>query len=268
MNLENYKRELLKEGIESDVISVNKNGNIKEGLRLGGPDTGIHPVIYPTVADTVPEIIKMAKSALENLPEDAVWMKLSDWDYVRKNIHLGIQKRSEEAIYKRNCLNTDIFMRVQFDFGGSPASSKVGLPMAKILDVEEKDLWEAAIRNDSNNFLIRSISDVVGIPCDTEEARIYVVTSETAIGGATALAFPHVFRNFCKEKGENVCYILPSSTEEVLIVTESAASCDPREFAYMVREINSDLVDPAIQLDPVVYRYRLDTDQIEIIAEA
>ena len=69
------------------------------------------------------------------------------------------------------------------------------------------------------------------------------------------------------EQGIESVLILPSSTQELLIIPENDNVCYA-DFASMVDEVNRAEVDPLIQLDPVVYRYDLESDSIKIVAEA
>ena len=267
MYLENCKRELLNNGLEAEIISVNKNGIPREGLRIGGMEAGIHPIIYPKVEDSLEDVVNQAKIALENIPDEANWRVLSDWEYVRRNVRVSVQKHGTDQVFKRDCINLEMIMRVVLDIEGMSASTKVGPPLAKMLGVSERDLWDTAMDNCSSSYQIRSLSEIVGMSTDAE-CPLYVVTSPDTNDGAGALAFPHVFRDFCMEHSEQNCYILPSSTEEVLVIPGSSALTKPQDLADMVKTINNEIVDPTIQLPAVAYQYQLDTDRIEIVAEA
>ena len=267
MYIDNCKRELKNNGIDAELITINKNGVLKEGLRLGGLDTGICPIIYPTKGDSLDDVVAQAKSAVAHIPDETSWKVLSDWDYVKRNMRVTVQKHSADDVYKKNCLNLEMIMRVFLDFEGTSASTKVGPSLAKMLGVSETDLWRTALDNCSSSYQIRSLSEAIGMSTDAE-CPLYVVTSPNTNDGAGALAFPHVFRDFCKEHAEQSCYILPSSTEEVLVIPGSSALTDPQDLANMVSTINREIVDPTIQLPAVAYEYRLDTDRIEIVAEA
>lgn len=267
MYLDNCIKELELNGVVAERVTINKNGAPFEGLRLGGNDVGIHAVIYPTRENNLEDIVSLAKTAMANIPDETSWKVLSDWGYVRKNMRVAVQKHSTDDVYKKDYLNLELIMRVHLDFEGTSASTKVGASLAKMLGVSETDLWKTAMDNCSSSYQIRSLSEVVGMSSDAN-CPLYVVTSPNTNDGAGALAFPHVFRSFCMEHAEQFCYILPSSTEEVLIVPGSSALSDPQDLANMVRDINGSIVYPTIQLPAVAYQYRLDTDKIEIVAEA
>ena len=67
-----------------------------------------------------------------------------------------------------------------------------------------------------------------------------------------------------------MCYILPSSTEEVIVIAGSKLrdDMDVSDLAYMVNEINTAQVDPILQLEPVVYQYTVSSRKIKMICKA
>ena len=67
-----------------------------------------------------------------------------------------------------------------------------------------------------------------------------------------------------------MCYILPSSTEEVIVIAGSKLgdNMEVSDLAYMVNEINTAQVDPILQLEPVVYQYTVSSDEVKMIYKA
>ncbi len=264
--LENLQKGLLDNGYKADVISVCKNGIDVEGIRLGGA-TGICPVIYPSKEDSLQDVVSMAKSAMDHIPDNSLLDMLSDWTYVKQNVRLAVQRRSCDPIFKKDCHNLEMVMRVYMDIEGASASAKVGPSFAKSLGVTEYDLWNAAISNCEGHLCIRSLSDMLGLPEDTNNQLFVAVSDDMKVGGAIALAFPDLFREFCRNKNEDGCYILPSSVEELMVIPLSLAPSDVQELADMVKSINESVVEDRIQLPAVAYRYSPEKG-IEIVAEA
>ncbi len=63
--------------------------------------------------------------------------------------------------------------------------------------------------------------------------------------------------------------MLPSSTEEIIVLKGSALAeggLSMGELVRMVQTINADQVDPILQLEPAVYRYSIDTGEIDVVA--
>ena len=111
------------------------------------------------------------------------------------------------------------------------------------------------------------MSEILGLPDDDQP--LYIATTGQMTGGASVLYFPEVFRSFCEDHGEEACYMLPSSTEEILVLRETALDdglLTVDELVRMVETINEDQVDPVLQLEPAVYRYDNNTDEIDVVA--
>ena len=267
MYLENCRKELEANGIHSEIVQMQKNAVLATGLRLGGTDEVIRPIIYPRDGEPMCEIIECAKNALK-MRTDVDATLLQSWDYVKDHIHLSIQRRSDEAVIKKSCMNLDLVMRVQIDMpGGNKGSVKVTKTLLDVLGVKEEVLWTEARRNSCAESKIRSMGEMIGLEEDGA-SQLYVVTTDDMTNGAAVLAIPELFRDFCLGNAEAYCFILPSSTEEVIVVPGSKAPEQPQVLAEMVRDINESIVDPVIRLEPVAYRYSLDTDCIEIVAQA
>ena len=92
---------------------------------------------------------------------------------------------------------------------------------------------------------------------------MYVATCNKGQDGAAVLFFPDVFRDFCKARGLDRLYMLPSSTQET-VVFPWADHFHINELAQMVQEINQTEVDPLIQMDPAVYVYQLSDNSISV----
>ena len=189
------------------------------------------------------------------------------------NITVAVQKKSAEKIVKRSFLNVDAFLKIHFEQkqndGYAGTYARVTDELVRWMDVPEEVLWTAAMQNTQE--LIKVIP--MGTFFQNEEIIkkdiLWVVTFTNLSDGAAAILFPNIFREFCEKRGENSCLILPSSTQEVIILPESQnAVWDPIVYAWLVDSTNKSQVDPLIQLDAVVYQYTLETDSIEIFAEA
>ena len=56
--------------------------------------------------------------------------------------------------------------------------------------------------------------------------------------------------------------------EALQAVISASAKQQVDESMEMVQEVNTGQVDPVIQMDPVVYRYMLSDDRIQVMADA
>ena len=94
------------------------------------------------------------------------------------------------------------------------------------------------------------------------ENPFYVATYHNKAYGAGILAVTKVLHDFCSANGYDQIYILPSSTEEILLLPVMLS--DPETLAAMVNSVNAETVDPLLQLNPTVYLYDDDLDTVTI----
>ena len=266
-NFENRIVETLRnEGIkvEAKEIEIVKNGIPCKGIRICKEGSNICPVVYYSEQDTYEQIMFRIQTALESdVPHDSIKL-LNDLNYVRNNVFLAVQKQSKEEIVKKEYLNLELFMRIMLDLGGpaGAGSVKVTPGLVAQLSIMEDDLWDYAAANSLKEASIRNMAEILGLPEMDDEQSLYVATTGQLTGGASVLYFPDVYKQFCEDHGETECYMLPSSTEEIIVLKGSALAegeLSMGELVRMVQTINADQVDPILQLEPAVYRYSIDT---------
>lgn len=131
-----------------------------------------------------------------------------------------------------------------------------------------EDAWKAALNNMKSAISVRSMAAVLGMPEELFPAPFHIVTTENGVDGASALLYPEIFNTFCQQHEIGECIILPSSTQEVLVIPDKKDGICYDDFARMVNEVNNTEVDPMIRLYPVVYRYDIVSNMIKIVAEA
>ena len=214
-----------------------------------------------TVTMTNFDNFEMRKQQLEDC--------ICDWNYIKNHVFLCVQKQNTGDILKKHYLNFEVCMKVLLpsDEREARISLTVTESFRKSMGVMEAKLWKIADLNTKYRFRTRKLSEMFPFPFD-DESGLYVVTTETGWDGVTALLFNEVFHQFCLEHEILECYILPSSTHEVLVLGENDVSEEQLQtLPQMVRDINASCVDEEIQMDPVVYRYNLMEDRIVIAAE-
>ena len=270
-NFENTIIETLRnEGIEAESIEIVKNGITCNGLRVIKKGCDISPIIYYSQQDTTEAFLSRVRSALLSDVSSPTAM-LTDPDYVRDHVYLAVQRQSKELLVKQKYLNIELIMRVMLDLGGpaGAGSVKVTPGLVAQFSITEDDLWDYAAANSLKEAIIRNMAEILGLPDTDDEQSLYVATTGQLTGGASVLFFPDVFKQFCEDHGEVECYMLPSSTEEIIVLKGSALAdggLSMGELVRMVQTINIDQVDPVLQLEPAVYRYSVDTDEIDVVA--
>ena len=267
-DIENLIMDMKEEKITIEEVMTVKNGVECRAFRIDRADDPVSPIVYYSENETVGEIADRIRNIARAEYPDLAPGRLTDKGYVLSHTHIGLQKESEEeGFLKRSYLNVEVFLQVDLDLDDEIASAKVTPEMAHCLGLSEDDLWNAAIRNDRDLYSVHSMSELLGLP-EGIGADMFVVTSSRRFNGAAALYFPEVFRDFCIGRGEDVCYILPSSTEEVIVLPASSVEDVPdiRCLAELVQQVNDEQVDPLIQLEPAVYEYAVSTNEIEVAA--
>lgn len=271
LNIEKLKEELRREGIESEQITVVKNNVECRGIRVIIPDCpSISPVIYYSEQETLESFLFKIHAVLDFGNPQIDIKNLTDWKYVKEHITLGIQRKSENVnLVKKELLNLEIYLKITLDLKNTDdiGTCKLNRELQNRLNVTEKELWEAAYENTFKSYSIKNMYEMCGVE-NTDDCMMYVVTSSLQ-NAATALCFPELFSEFCAEKGEDGCYILPSSIEELIVLPHSAvqkSGMRASDLANMVQSVNKEAVEPEIQLDPVVYFYDCTLNEVDIIS--
>ena len=258
--MKRYKDALEMAGIYCEDVNVVKNGVSRHGFSLlADPDGNMQPVVYPMEGETEGRFVERAKEVLRMPMPSVPWGNfLTDKEFLLENLYCTVQRKSDEDVLKRDVLNAEAVLRVRVDVGDrNKGSFKMDRRLLAASGFREEDLWEKALENSRRMLRIMSMNALFeemfghGIPDDF----LWVVTTEDRTDGSAGLLFPEIFEGFCKERGLDCCTVIPSSTEELLIVPGKQKPEDIMDMAAMVREINDSTVDPVLQLDPAVYIY-------------
>ena len=266
-NLDNIKNELAKRGINAEAVEVVKNGITCVGFQIM-TDSNVRPVVYYSQNETLNSFMDKIYTAMRQLP-DLDLAVLEDRNFVLSNLYVTVQRKCNQAnVLTRDYLNLEVVMRlhITLDDQDESGSIKVSSALLEMAEISIEDAWKAALCNMKSTISIRSMAVVLGMPEELFPAPFHVVTTENGMDGAAALLYPEVFKSFCQANEVDACIILPSSTQEVLVVPDEEGTCYD-DFAMVVNEVNNTEVDPMIQLDPVVYRYDIASNEIKIVAE-
>ena len=271
LNIEKLKEILKEEGIESEQITITKNNVLCQAIRIILPEhPSVSPVIYYNSEETLESFLFKIHAVLDLGDPQIDVKKLTDLDYVKSHLTLGIQRKSTNTnLVKKEILSLELYMKITLELKNTDeiGTCKLNRNLQEQLNVSEKELWEAAFANTVSHYSLKSMYQLCGID-DNDDCMMYVVTSSLQ-NAATALCFPALFKKFCDEKGEDGCYILPSSIEELIVLPHSAvqrAGMRASDLANMVQSVNEEVVEPEIQLDPVVYFYDCTLNEIDIIS--
>lgn len=81
----------------------------------------------------------------------------------------------------------------------------------------------------------------------------YILSNKNYHQGAVVLGYPDQIKEGLKRINEKACYILPSSTHEVILVPESLGEDKTKQLTNMVKSVNSEVVASEEQLSNHVY---------------
>lgn len=265
-NIEKIKSELAKRGINAEEVEIFKNGIRCMGFQIM-TDLNVRPIVYYSQDETLSTFMEKIYVAMRQLPEFKIDV-LKDRDFVLSNLFVSVQRKCvQEDVLSRNYLNVEVIMRLHINFGDvEEGSIKVSETLLDYAGISIEDAWKVAGENTKKKIFIKSMATILEMPEELFPEPLYVATTNNYVDGASALLYSDIFRKFCQNKGWSSCIILPSSTQEVLIVPDEDEFYYAG-FAHIVNEVNNTVVDSMIQLDPVVYRYDIFADKIEIVAE-
>ncbi len=260
------KEALAEKGIEAVAVEIVKNGVVCTGFQIC---TGSHvaPVVYYSQEDTVDAFVERVVRLKDQPIPGIDPAELVSRERLIRETYVCVQKKSKEDLVKRNFLNLEAYIRLNVDLPNRDTKGSVKIT-SNILErsgLTEKELFEAATANSLKKAITCSMAEALGMPEDmmmTGEAPFYVGTYEDKCHGAAVLMLTEVLHSFCKKHGYKSIYILPSSTEEVLLLPMNDE--DPVGFAAMVHEINCSEVDPVLWLEPVVYIFDDEIKKVSI----
>lgn len=266
MNATDIQNALAAKGIDAVEVETVKNGIVCKGYQIDN-GTNVKPVIYYSSDETVEAFADRAVR-IANLPvPDFDTENLISKERLLKDTIICLQKQGSEQIVKRDYLNLEQYVRLNVDFGDSDnrGSIKVTDQILKQAGLSEDELFEAAKSNSMNKISICSMAEVLGLTDAPDDIPFYVGTYDDRCHGAGILAMPEVFNEFCRDKGFDKVCIIPSSTEEILILSADTIE-NPAELANMVKDVNETTVDPTLQLETCVYGFNIKTQKVSIVS--
>lgn len=103
--------------------------------------------------------------------------------------------------------------------------------------------------------------DIDDVDPDDYDMPFFILTNKQKTKGAIMAANPAIMDKITDKFGK--LYIIPSSTEEVIIVPQAAVD-DVHDLAKIVKQVNESEVRPEDQLSDNVYEYDIDSHSLKI----
>lgn len=278
MDMNSIIEKLKVKGYNATLHTVIKNGVTKCGITIANGT--VSPCIY--VDSILNEIPGIEPDALvEQIIHIYETHKTVDFDmkqilapsYIHKNIYIGMQKSSEEALFKKPTQFEGLEQYLYVRIGSSSRgifSIKLNHSIIEHTGIHSLDeLWEAA---QSNTFspgetVIQSMDKVIaGLigydelnnheAADLENGLVpmFVVSNPLRSKGAVQILDKKAILSFARKQGVNQMIMLPSSIHECIILpVKNEAEIDLTYFSAMVTEINQIQVAPEEQLTNRAY---------------
>lgn len=296
-----HKKKKIQYIVEIHKVFKN-NGVVLDGLTIREAREHMSPNLYlnsyfeeyqmgKTILDIMQEIIFRYK---ELYRQDAFEVgDITDFSTIRDDIVVRLVHYDKNAEQLQNCpyipyLDLAITFRymVSRDACGL-ASSLISNTEFSRWNISVEELYEIALENTMQAFpyKINSLTEVmlelikqspehkvseqmveeIEALAGTEESmRVYVLTNDVGINGATCILYHEVLREFALRQASDF-YILPSSVHEVLLVIKDEKT-DPAVLTEMVREANYSAVGLIDLLSDNIYSYEQETDRVQIVS--
>lgn len=263
MNIDNLTCMLMEEDIQIEPVENIKNGISCKGFSIL-TDGIVRPIVYYSSEDTTETLLERIKRAKQNTMPDFDINCLFTRDNLQKHVRLCIQRRGTEQIVKRIYLDTELIVKLYIPTTQDETGSiKLTEKMLAMANVKVDEVFEWAISNTDSLLKMESLNDLVGIPDVPGAPMFFVASTVDKLDGGSALAYPKIFKHFCETMNLPSCLILPSSTQEILILEETGYE-DINSLAELVSEVNECCVDNTIRMNPTVYRYILEDNMVYI----
>ncbi len=272
MNIDKLiKDELIKRGIDVGIeeVEVIKNAARCKGLKIiNCRNNSICPIVYYDQGEAISAIAdRIVAVVTSDLPAFDIPEILSK-DFFTANTYICCNKHDSAIsdVVSRQYLNLDLIikLRVMTD-PDSICSIKATKPLLNIIGLTADEAFDIAINNSRKTVTIKTMADILGTPDDIFEYPMHILSCNQGHDGAAAIIFTDVIRNWCMANDLSDIFILPSSTEEMIIISDNTITTD--ELLRINKDITDSVVEPLISLDPAVYHYSLSDNIVTIAAE-
>ena len=179
---------------------------------------------------------------------------ITNRDYIKENIFVCLQPPTEEKdLVREPYLNLEAYLRVKI---GEDTTMKIysSHPIAR------EALFQWAMENTKKKIKTVPLPQMLGIEEDNYSP--IVLTNTDSLWGASALLFPDIFGEICKEKGWKGCIIIPSSIHEVIVFDRE--NVDIKEVNKTIQNTNETVVKPQDRLADSAYVYSLALNAIGV----
>lgn len=278
--LDELQRTMTAQGVELHRQEITKNnGVVKDGVAVQYPDSNVAPTVYlddlyemHKDGYSVSELVDTTVANLERNKNLAPDTPVLTAESAMENLYCTVVNTAENEEMLKNVPHEkleDLSVVARFKVG-QDGSFLVTNDICKTLHMTSEEVMEAAHANtDRQEYKCQSMSEVMrdlmlheGMPEDYadeliqmqgEQCPMWVVSNESRVDGAVAIASQETLKAAYEKLGEDF-YVLPSSRHEILLVPQSVVS-DVEDLKKMVKEVNATEVSKIDQLSDNVYQF-------------
>lgn len=261
MRLDQAKELLLNYGYDINETTTIK-GSVKErGLVILGQSKTISPVIYEQTVEQLDElgVLELARTNTKldtELDFDIIFTE----DYVRANVMSGVRHLTDDETAIKWTVYDDLeeYLYLDLNISNTMATTVITKTLydklANFIDIDE--LREVARDNVRKEVEINNIADMLRLYVDEDETLefdfMYVATVKSRIRGASVMLLDDVLQDFCRQRGLGSVTIIPSSTDEIILLTQTEPI---GEINNMITQVNTTCVDAWHWLSDHAYIY-------------
>lgn len=297
--IESVIDQLSSKGFDAKYIEKIENGIRRNGISIveknrSNSESIIAPIFYIDEmichgkdADQISnELLSLYKSQIKEVRHsdmNKIATLCQDWDYVKNNLQLCIQRQSDEFILKRKFLDLEMYIRIIFTSGEETiASAKIKPQMLQYFGVSEDDLFKLAYEQTKKHIEVINIKDILQetmdnrrntnsfpfyIPPDAlNEADDKMFVMRTGLNyGASALCFLDSLNDFARKHNSDLIIIPASINEIILLMHEDIRLISKYEeicINWMIKDVNVNECHPCEVLMDHPYFYDRKTKQI------
>ena len=190
-------------------------------------------------------------------------------EYVLQNCHLQVVNASRNRELLREAVSIPLLdlagiVKVYIHENNCSCACTVTDTLCRKIGVTTEEILAAAMSNlEKTSFQIVRVEEFTGDPyIEDETMALFVATNEQAFQGASILLHPDKIFGLAEKMGMDL-YILPSSINEVLLISECCGRSE-EELRSMVHTVNETELQASDYLSDQIYKtdYRKKTIQV------
>lgn len=224
--MRNLVNELKENGYKATEQTVFKNGVERKAIVVSdASEIGVTLYVDEIKDMPIDKLVDTIEKCLDNKPVNP--KEIFNRGYVFDNVLIGLQRKSDEPIVKKDFHGYDQFLYVVMNNG--EASYKIKKSMLDALDINEEDLWDKAEINTNAQLDLCAF------------LNMHYATNKCKIRGAGVITTQQNLLKIKEELKADEIVVIPSSIHEVIVLPSNLVDID--QIRQMIKEVNNEVVD-------------------------